>query len=75
MDETIKLIIAAVLGVLGGVNTKILFNWFSRHGNGHTSPCEFLRELKERFVVYERNQIEILQRLTRIETKIDNGVH
>ena len=69
-------IVVAAISALLGLNTKIVYNWLSRHhgnGNHHTAPCEHLKALQERCTIFEKYQIEILQRLSRIEAKIDNG--
>lgn len=65
------IIIAAVSAFLG-LNVKIVYNWLLRRGNGHTSPCDFVKESQGRIKNCEDYLLEILQRVVRIETKIDH---
>jgi len=75
MDQPWLTIIIAVVSAILGLNVKIVYNWLSKRGNGyqHTAPCEHLKTVQDRCAVFERYQIEILQRLSRIEAKIDTG--
>ena len=67
-------------GTLVGFNARIIYDWFSsrrngniKNGNGknsHDAPCEFVKELQ---IKYDNHTQEILQRLTRIETLLDDG--
>jgi len=75
MEQPWLTIIVATFSALLGLNMKIVFNWLSKRGNGyhHTAPCEYVKALQDRVTTYEKYQIEVLQRLSRIEAKLDNG--
>lgn len=75
MTEALKILITALIGVFAGLITKIGYDLLTKKGNGHSAPCEYVKELQHRVDNRERLDLEIVQRLSRIETKIDNGYH
>jgi len=75
MDEALKIIITALIGVFAGLITKIGYDLLTKRGNGHAAPCEYVKELQVRVANRDKLDLEIVQRLSRIETKIDNGYH
>lgn len=78
MDGTVAIIVSGGVGAFFGLNTKIVYNWLSRRGNGsgngdHHAPCEYLRLVQQDNKEFRKDLKEVLQRVTRIETKVLNG--
>ena len=65
-----------IIGGLGGLNVKILYDWLKGKRNGyhanHSAPCSQLLAVIERVERHLETDKEILQRLTRIETMIED---